>query len=88
MNLKAMTATPIVLVITAFLCSRVVLVSLDDPEGPNLLVIALLALVIYFAALLPFRLVLVLTHSIGPRRILLGFLVQVVIAGVLYFALL
>lgn len=41
----------ILLSITSILCSRIMFVFIDDPEGPNLLVVFVLALIIYFTSL-------------------------------------
>ena len=40
-----------VFAMTAVICSRVMFVFIDDPEGPNLLVVLGFALIIYFLSL-------------------------------------
>lgn len=41
----------LIFAITALICSRVMFVFIDDPEGPNLLVVFGVALIIYFLSL-------------------------------------
>lgn len=41
----------LILGVTAMLSSRTMFVSFDDPEGPNLLIISVLALIVYFLTL-------------------------------------
>ncbi len=44
MNLKS----KIVLFIISMLCSRALFLLVDDPEGPNLLIVTMLAVILYF----------------------------------------
>lgn len=39
--------TNILLLIVAFVCARGIFFLIDDPEGPNLLIVTVLALVLY-----------------------------------------
>lgn len=41
----------IILLITAFACSRTMFAAIDDPEGPNLLVVTVMAAIIYLPSL-------------------------------------
>jgi hypothetical protein len=40
-----------ILAVTAIICSRMLFVFLNDPEGPNLIIVAGLALAVYFLSL-------------------------------------
>jgi hypothetical protein len=43
--------TLVILAVASFICSRAVFFFIDDPEGPNLLIVFVLAAVIFLAAL-------------------------------------
>lgn len=51
MNLTTKKTSLIILAIVSLLCSRAVFFFLNDPEGPNLLIVTVLAAVIFLAAL-------------------------------------
>ncbi len=81
MYFKSKTITLIILLVTAVICSRILLTSFNDPEGPNLLIVGVLSLVVYALSLSVY-----LEKSItGLKKLLLGVLAQVVIVTVLYF---
>lgn len=75
----------LILAITAIACSRAMFVFFDDPEGPNLLVVMVMAAVIYVLSLAVYlnsRVTLA-----GLKRLLLAVCVQIVIAACFYFGL-
>lgn len=48
-------AALLLLVITAFVCSRTLFFLFQDPEGPNLLIVTVLALLLYGASVIAWR---------------------------------
>lgn len=87
MTLNSPKIQSLILFITALICSRTMFVSFNDPEGPNLLVIAVGAVVIFAASSIANRFVPFLSSSKGVTKILLSIVVQVVVTTVLYFLL-
>ncbi len=56
----------------------------NDPEGPNLLIVMVMAVILYFLSLVVY----LLNHlNTGPKRLLSAILTQIVIATALYFFL-
>ena len=83
-----------VLIITAMLCSRSVFAFIDDPEGPNLLVVTVMAAVVYLMAFgiylfNPIRKgameSLSLATRVGLRRIMFVVVTQILVAAAIYF---
>jgi energy-coupling factor transporter transmembrane protein EcfT len=72
----------IILGITALIFSRTMLVCFDDPEGPNLLIVTVMAVGIYVVALLPYRFYFRIT-----TKLWLAILIQVFFTVALYFGL-
>jgi len=75
----------IILAITALVCSRILFSFFNDPEGPNLLVVMAVAVLVYFlsvAAYVYYPSTLSLT---GLKRFLLAIFIQVIIVGGFYF---
>lgn len=74
----------LILILTSVVVSRTVLISLEDPEGPNLLVVGFVAMFIYLASL-----VLLVNRFVSEvrQKVLLLILMQVVIGIVLYYCL-
>jgi hypothetical protein len=70
--------------ITALITSRAMFAFIDDPEGPNLLIVTVLALIIYFASLSAH---LILKNSSYLRKTLLALLIQIILASNIYFFL-
>jgi hypothetical protein len=70
----------------SLLCSRTMLVSLNDPEGPNLLIVTVMAGIIYLVSL-----ALYVSNSFasltGQKRLLFTIFIQVLIATGFYFGL-
>lgn len=85
-----------ILGITSHICSRTLFFFFDDPEGPNLLVVTVMAAVIYFLSL-PAYLFNPSTKNIpyyylflslaGFNRLLFVVFVQIVITTIFYFCL-
>lgn len=87
MNLESKRLQSLILIITALICSRTMFVSFNDPEGPNLLVIAVGAVVICAASWIANRFVPAISRSKGIAKILLMIAVQAVVTTILYFVL-
>lgn len=85
MNLTSKKASVLISGLTAIAFSRTMFVFINDPEGPNLLIVLVMAAVVYTASSL---IVHFATPSVfGLKRILLVIFVQIVVLGVLYFFL-
>ena len=82
MNLKSKRLTLLILGITAMVCSRAMFVFFDDPEGPNLLIVTILAGVLYFLSLAAYSL-----NLSGFKKFVLAIFIQIIIAISLYFLL-
>jgi hypothetical protein len=72
-------------IVGSLILSRLLFFFIDDPEGPNLLVVIIMAGIIYFLSsailhvLKPF--------TLGVNRVLKMFLAQVVVAVIIYSSL-
>jgi hypothetical protein len=84
MYFKSKKISLITLGITALICSRALFFFFDDPEGPNLLIVTVMALILYFVSLAVYRFNLSLT---GLKRLLLAILIQVLLVAGLYVCL-
>ena len=73
-----------VLGILAFVSSRAVFLFINDPEGPNLLVVTVLAAILYVLSLPVFFFT---VPASGLKRFLLTAIAQALIATGLYFLL-
>ncbi len=73
-----------ILGLTALICSRVFFTFIDDPEGPNLLIVIVLATVIYLTSLAVYIFNFPTTHV---KKFLVALLAQVLLIAVLYFLL-
>lgn len=51
MYFKSKKISLVILGITALICSRILFALFNDPEGPNLLIVTVMALFIYFLSL-------------------------------------
>jgi hypothetical protein len=77
--------TPLlVLGMTSLICSRTLFFLFDDPEGPNLLIVAGMAVFMYAASLAAY---LPYSPASGLKRLAAAFLVQVLLVAGLYFLL-
>ncbi len=77
----------IILGITAIACSRIMFVFFDDPEGPNLLVVAIGAIAIYLLAFPVYKTKRLPFHLTDQKRLPLTILAQVIITTILYLFL-
>jgi hypothetical protein len=77
----------IITILLALICSRTVLLSFDDPEGPNLLVVIALGLFIYLISrsVFLFPSFKNLIQGQGVVRVGLLTLAQVIVSVVLYW---
>jgi len=72
----------LILAITAIVSSRALFWLFNDPEGPNLLIVLVLAAILYAVSLAAYW----FNSSItGLRRLLLAIAIQIVVVTVLYF---
>jgi hypothetical protein len=86
MNFTSKKTPLIILAVTSILSSRPMFFLFNDPEGPNLLVVIVMAAIVYFLSLAVYLFTPV--AKLGDlRRLLLTILAQIVIVTVLYFLL-
>ena len=76
----------LILVITAFVCSRAMFAFFDDPEGPNLLVIAGMASILFLIASAAY-LSNLFSSLVGFKRIAAAILIQLFGATGIYLGL-
>ncbi len=93
---KSKKTSLLILGITSILLSRAMLFSLNDPEGPNLLVVMVMSAIVYFLSLVLF---LSIFSTVGKfqhtsrfsftdfKRILMVIFIQIIIVVILYFCL-
>lgn len=74
----------LVLGIVSLACSRTWFAFIDDPEGPNLLIVVALAAMLFGLSLGAYRFA---PLSYGLKKLAAAILVQVVAAGILYLFL-
>lgn len=84
MYFKSKRITLIILAVTATLCSRAMFLFINDTEGPNLLVVTVLASVIFFLSLISYLFKLELT---GAQRLLLVVFIQILITVAIFSVL-
>ena len=82
MNFKSKRTPLIILGVSAILCSRTMFAFFNDPEGPNLLIVTVMAAVIYFLSLTAYLLNLSLV-----KKLVLAIVIQIIIVTSLYFLL-
>ena len=75
------TSLLLLLVITALVCSRTLFFFFHDPEGPNLLIVTVLALILYTASLIAWRFIPATTIS---KKLLFAICTQLLIVTGLY----
>lgn len=69
------------MLLTAFVCSRLLFFFFHDPEGPNLLIVTVLASILYGAAFTVWRFI---PATSASTKLLLAICAQVVIVTGLY----
>jgi O-antigen/teichoic acid export membrane protein len=74
----------IILIITSLLLSRSIFFFIDDPEGPNLVVVIGLALIIYFMSSVPYM---VRSSFTSLKKLSLAISIQVLLVIILSFIL-
>ncbi len=74
----------LILAVTSILCSRLLFLFFNDPEGPNLLVVMEMAVIVYFLSLVVY-----LSNSnpsiTALKRLLLVIFIQILIVTGFYF---
>jgi hypothetical protein len=76
----------LILAVTAGICSRIILALFNDPEGPNLLVVTMMAAVIYLLSA-PVYLSNVYPSLTGLKRSSATIFIQIFVATAFYFGL-
>lgn len=84
MYFKSKKISLLILAVTSLICSRAMFALFDDPEGPNLLIVVVMALVLYFVSLSAYSFK---SSTTGLKRLLLAIFIQAIIATGLYFCL-
>lgn len=74
----------LILGITAIACSRTMFLLFNDPEGPNLLIVTVMALFLY---LLSLPVYLFGPSTTGLKKLLLAICIQIIVVTGLYFFL-
>ncbi len=88
MYFKSKQISLITLGLTAIVSSRTLFALFDDPEGPNLLVVTVAALIIYLPTWALYSFIpTTKLPLIGLKRLLCAILVQVLLVVVFYFCL-
>lgn len=82
MQLNSTKTSRIILFITAMLFSRAMFLSFNDPEGPNLLIITVMAAVVYSLSLVSY-----LMKTSVLKKLLLSVIIQIVIVITFYICL-
>lgn len=86
MRLNSKNASLLILAITALVCSRVMLTLFDDPEGPNLLVVTVMAAIIYLPSVTAYLSKLYPSLT-GFKRSSAALFMQILIAASFYLGL-
>ena len=81
MPLESKKTSLLLLVITAFVCSRALFSFFPDPEGPNLLIVTVLALLLYCASVIAWRFIPATSTS---KKLLFAICTQLLIVTGLY----
>lgn len=81
MPLESKKALLLFLVTTAFVCSRALFFFFHDPEGPNLLIVTVLALLLYSASFIAWRFI---PASTASKKLLVAICTQLLIVIGLY----
>lgn len=84
MHMQSRTDSLVILGITAVVFSRSTLLLIDDPEGPNLLVVAVAAAIVFFLSLAAYAPGFAIT---GRRRLFSAILIQLLLVAGFYFFL-
>ncbi len=85
MNFQSKKTSLVLLGVTAILCSRTLFFFFNDPEGPNLVIVGGLAMVIYFLSFGAY--VFVPCKITGFQRLLIAICVKVLFVIGLFFCM-
>ena len=84
MYFKSKRISLVILGITAVVCSKVFFATIDDPEGPNLLIVTVLALILFFLSTRVYSIQLSITEF---KRVLVAISIQILLVGIIHFLL-
>ncbi len=84
MYFKSKKTSLLILGITALVCSRILFSFFNDAEGPNLVVVIGMALILYFLSLVIYLRNFSVT---GSKKLLLAILIQILLVTGFYFLL-
>ncbi|MDR6568955.1 hypothetical protein SAMN05660461_5403 [Chitinophaga ginsengisegetis] len=82
---KSKKTSLIILAATALICSRMLFYVFNDPEGPNLLIVVVLAMAVYFFSYAVY--VFSPSKTGGIKRLLAAICIQILSVIVLYFCM-
>ncbi len=86
MHFKSKKISLIILGITSIACSRAMFSFFNDPEGPNLLIVMVMAVIVYVLSLAVY-LYFPSTKKDDLKKILLAISIQIIIVTSFYFCL-
>lgn len=81
MNISSKKTSHVILGITAIACSKVLFFLFNDPEGANLLIVVVMALILYFLSLSVYAFKLQTTPT---KKLLIAVCIQILLVGVFY----
>jgi hypothetical protein len=84
MNFKSNKTLLLISGITSIVLSRVLFSFLNDPEGPNLLVVMVMAAIVFAVSLVGYLLI---PSLMGIKRLSLAVLIQILLVSAFYFFL-
>ncbi len=84
MYFKSKKISLLILGVTSLVCSKILFILFNDPEGPNLLVVTVMAAVLFFASLTVY---LFRSSATGLKRLSFAILIQILLATAFYFSL-
>ena len=87
MSFKSKKTPLLILAITSIACSRVMFLFFNDPEGPNLLIVTVMAAIVYFLSLAVYVSESSVVSFTGLKRLLLAIFIQVIIVTGFYLVL-
>ncbi|MDB5266572.1 MAG: hypothetical protein JWN89_387 [Parcubacteria group bacterium] len=84
MNFNSKKTSLLILGITSLACSRTMFSLFNDPEGPNLLIVVVMAMILYAVS---FGVYVFGPSQKGLQKLLLAIFSQIVVASAFYFGL-
>jgi hypothetical protein len=82
MNFKSKKTPLIILGLTSLVCSRAMFALFNDPEGPNLLIVVVMAAILYVLSWAAYSFI---PLTSGLKKLLLAIFVQIIIVAGLFF---